>query len=159
MVYLVLILIAASVAVDQALKFIVVNTLEIGQSVPLIEGVFHFTYIQNFGAAFSIFQNKQIFLISVTAVVMVAAAVILFKNINKFSKLIILSLTFIIGGGIGNLIDRVRLGFVVDYLDFNLINYPVFNFADCCVVVGSIALVVGVFLADRDEKKRGKLNG
>lgn len=159
MVYLVLILIAASVAVDQALKFIVVNTLEIGQSVPLIEGVFHFTYIQNFGAAFSIFQNKQIFLISVTAVVMVAAAVILFKNINKFSKLIILSLTFIIGGGIGNLIDRVRLGFVVDYLDFNLINYPVFNFADCCVVVGSIALVIGVFLADREEKKRGKLNG
>ncbi|MBE6020513.1 MAG: signal peptidase II [Firmicutes bacterium] len=159
MVYVVLIIIAASVAIDQALKSIVVNTLEIGQSLPLIEGVFHFTYIQNFGAAFSILQNKQAFLIIVTAVVMAIAAVVLFKNMNKLSKMIILSLAFIIGGGIGNLIDRIRLGYVVDFLDFTLINYPVFNFADCCVVVGSIVLVIGVFLEDRNEKKRGSRNG
>ena len=159
MVYAVLIIIAASVAIDQALKTIVVNTLEIGQSVPLIEGVFHFTYIQNFGAAFSILQNKQAFLIIVTALVMAIAAAVLFKNINKLSRLIVLSLAFIIGGGIGNLIDRIRLGYVVDFLDFTLINYPVFNFADCCVVLGSIALVIGVFLADRAERKQGKLNG
>ena len=159
MVYAVLIIIAASVAIDQALKTIVVNTLEIGQSVPLIEGVFHFTYIQNFGAAFSILQNKQAFLIIVTALVMAIAAAVMFKNINKLSRLIVLSLAFIIGGGIGNLIDRIRLGYVVDFLDFTLINYPVFNFADCCVVLGSIALVIGVFLADRAERKQGKLNG
>ena len=86
MVYAVLIVIAAAVGIDQVLKQIVINTLEIGQSVPLIEGVFHFTYIRNFGAAFSILQNRQVFLIAVTGIVMAAAAVILFKNIKNAMK-------------------------------------------------------------------------
>lgn len=158
MVYAVLIVIAAAVGIDQVLKLIVINTLEIGQSVPLIEGVFHFTYIRNFGAAFSILQNRQVFLIAVTGIVMVAAAVILFKNIKSMSRLASFSLAAVIGGGIGNIIDRIRLGYVVDFLDFKLIDFPVFNFADCCVVVGAFALVAAVFVSDRKDREK-KLNG
>ena len=158
MVYAVLIVIAAAVGIDQVLKQIVINTLEIGQSVPLIEGVFHFTYIRNFGAAFSILQNRQVFLIAVTGIVMAAAAVILFKNIKNMSRLASFSLAAVIGGGIGNIIDRIRLGYVVDFLDFKFIDFPVFNFADCCVVVGAFALVAAVFVSDRKDREK-KLNG
>lgn len=144
MIYGLLAIIAASVVIDQIFKLLVVNTLEIGQSVPLIDGVFHFTYVQNFGAAFSILQNRQILLIVVTGAVMAVMAVVLFKNAKKLSKIVNLSLALVVGGGIGNLLDRIRLGYVVDYLDFQLINFPVFNFADCCVVIGALLLIVGV---------------
>ncbi|MDO4482540.1 MAG: signal peptidase II [Bacillota bacterium] len=154
MVYAVLIFIAAAVGIDQVLKLIVVNTLEIGQSVPLIEGVFHFTYIRNFGAAFSILQNRQIFLIVITGAVMAAAAVILFRNIKGMSRLSSFSLAAVIAGGIGNIIDRIRLGYVVDFLDFKLIDFPVFNFADCCVVVGAFALVAAVFISEKKDREK-----
>ena len=154
MLYAVLIFIAAAVGIDQVLKLIVTNTLEIGQSVPLIEGVFHFTYVRNFGAAFSILQNKQMFLIVITGIVMAAAAVILFKNIKSMGRLASFSLAAGIAGGIGNIIDRIRLGYVVDFLDFKLIDFPVFNFADCCVVVGAFALVAAVFISDKKDREK-----
>lgn len=158
MVYAVLIVMAAAVVIDQVLKLIVINTLEIGQTIPLIEGVFHFTYIRNYGAAFSILQNKQEFLIIITAMVMLAAAVVMFKNIKNFSRLASFSLAAIIGGGIGNIIDRIRFGYVVDFLDFRLIGFPIFNFADCCVVIGAFALIAAVFISEKKDGEK-KLNG
>ncbi|MEG1994096.1 MAG: signal peptidase II, partial [Oscillospiraceae bacterium] len=69
------------------------------------------------------------------------------------NKCLIISLVLIISGGVGNLIDRIRLGFVVDYLDFRLINFPVFNFADCCVVIGTALVLIYVFFIEPKEKK------
>lgn len=153
MIYAVTAIVAVSVIIDQVLKLIVSNALEIGHTMPVIDGVFHFTYVQNFGAAFSILQNRQWFLILVTSAVMIVAAVILVKNIKKFTTMLSVSLALIIGGGIGNLIDRIRLGYVVDFIDCRFINFPVFNFADCCVVVGAFLLIIAVFVCERKEKK------
>lgn len=155
MLYVIILIAALSIAVDQILKLIVVNALEIGQTVPLIDGVFHFTYIQNFGAAFSILQNRQSFLIIITAIAMAVMAIVAVKNINRYSKLTSVSLALIVGGGIGNIIDRIRMGYVVDFLDFRLIDYPVFNFADCCVVIGAILLVISILLSERKTPKKG----
>jgi len=156
MIYAAAAIIIISVAVDQILKLLVINTLDIGQTVPLIDSVFHFTYIQNFGAAFSILQNKQSFLIIFTAAVMVILALYMIKNIWKNPVIMTVSLALIIGGGIGNVIDRGRLGYVVDFLDFRAINYPVFNFADCCVVIGAILLIVSVVFSDKLRKPAGR---
>lgn len=153
MLYVVILIAALSIFIDQILKLAVVNTLDVGQTIPVIDGVFHFTYIQNFGAAFSILQNRQSFLILITALAMAVMAFIAVKNINRNSRLTSVSLALIVGGGIGNIIDRIRMGYVVDFFDFRLIDYPVFNFADCCVVVGAIMLVVAILLSERHQKK------
>ncbi|MBQ1303134.1 MAG: signal peptidase II, partial [Firmicutes bacterium] len=153
MIYLVTGLIIMSVLVDQVLKWIVCNTLEIGQSVPLIDGVFHFTYIRNFGAAFSILQNRLSFLILVTVLITAVLLVFLYRTRKTANKLMLISIPLIIGGGIGNLIDRIRLGYVVDFLDFCLIHFPVFNFADCCVTIGAALLVLGFLLKSPAERR------
>ena len=142
------------IAVDQIIKFLVLNTLAIGQTVPLIDGVFHFTYVRNFGAAFSILQNRQEFLIIVTGLVMIVILIYLLKNAKHFDSLAIISLSMIVGGGVGNIIDRVRYGFVVDYLDFRLIHFPVFNFADCCIVVGAIMMLLYVFFMAKENGEK-----
>ena len=160
MIYLVTGLIIMFVLVDQVLKWIVCNTLEIGQSVPLIDGVFHFTYIRNFGAAFSILQNRLSFLILVTVLITAVLLVFLYRTRKTANKLMLISIPLIIGGGIGNLIDRIRLGYVVDFLDFCLIHFPVFNFADCCVTIGAALLVLGFLTWDDGRRDRkGELDG
>ena len=159
MFYLALVIIGVSVLADQVLKWVVTNTLEIGQTVPLIDGVFHFTYIRNHGAAFSILQNQQLFLILVTAAITVILLIFLYRTRNNNNLLMKISIPLIIGGGIGNLIDRIRLGYVVDYLDFRLIHFPVFNFADCCVTIGAGLLIIGILTWDDGRSLKGKQDG
>ena len=159
MFYLVAAIVAVSVLADQVLKWIVCNTLEIGQSVPLINGVFHFTYIRNFGAAFSILQNRLVFLILITVVITVVLLAFLARTRKTANLLMRISIPLIIGGGIGNLIDRIRLGYVVDYLDFRLIHFPVFNFADCCVTIGAALLVLGLLTWDEGKSRKGDSHG
>lgn len=159
MFYLVAVIIVVSVLSDQALKWIVCNTLEIGQTVPLIDGVFHFTYIRNFGAAFSILQNRLPFLILVTVGITIVLMIFLVRSRKTANLMMKISIPLIIGGGIGNLIDRIRLGYVVDYLDFRLIHFPVFNFADCCVTIGAGLLVLGILTWDEGKNKKGKADG
>lgn len=144
------------IAIDQIIKNLVLNTLAIGQTIPLIDGVFHFTYVRNFGAAFSILQNRQFFLILLTGILMVGILFYLLKNVKHFDRLVVVSLSLIVGGGIGNIIDRLRFGFVVDYLDFRLIHFPVFNFADCCIVIGAILMLLYViFFTPKDQGEKG----
>ncbi len=145
-----LILIIALVA-DQGSKWLAETRLSQVETIPLIKGVFHLTYTQNTGAAFSILRNQQMLLILVTSVVMLMLTLWLVRLIpvpgNEGLKL---SLIFILAGGIGNLIDRVRLNYVIDLFDFRLINYPIFNVADCLIVVGTILL--GWLVIFRDVK-------
>ncbi len=155
MPYIAIIIIAGAVAVDQLIKLWVINSIDVGRYITAIDGVLNISHIRNFGAAFSILQNRQIFLILITIAALIIAAIVLFKNIGKYSPIVRVGLSLIIGGGIGNLIDRIRLGYVVDYIDVRFVDYPVFNFADCCVVIGAILLVAGV-IASELSKNRGK---
>jgi signal peptidase II len=132
-------------AIDQTSKYLAVIYLKPIGSIELIEGVFNLTYAINTGAAFSILSGKQVFLILVTTAVTGFLMYYLFKAIkeNK-SRILKVSLSLIIGGALGNLIDRIRLNYVIDYFDFALINYPIFNLADVFVVCSTILLAYGI---------------
>lgn len=134
-------LVVGIIALDQFSKYLAIVHLKGQASIPLIQDVFHLTYAKNTGAAFSILQGNQVFLKGVTGVVMIVLAIYFYKAIHKKGQILMkLSLAFILAGGVGNFIDRVRLGYVVDYFDFNLINFAIFNVADSFVVVGTCIL-------------------
>ena len=126
------------ICVDQLTKFIIHKNLLLNQSFPIIKGIFHLTLIHNRGAAFGILKN-QIPLFIFTSVL---AVILIYLNLrkDKQKKLSVptLSLCLILGGALGNLIDRIFLGYVVDFLDFRV--WPVFNLADSAITVGAILL-------------------
>lgn len=130
--------------------------MSLGESIPILNNVLHITYVLNDGAAFSFMSGQVWLLCGVTSVIM---AVLIYLYISKkvTHKLAISSLALIVSGGIGNLIDRffngdlLFQGKVVDYVDFRLINFAVFNFADCCVVIGTILLVVYLLFFDNEK--------
>ena len=136
-------------AADIGAKQIVRANMSVGDTIPLIKNVFHITYVRNEGAAFSILSGKQELLIIMTAVFLIALLIyIIVKKPDKHMQM--LPLTMILAGGVGNLIDRATLGYVVDFFDFRLINFAVFNIADIFVVCGAILL--GVWLIFFEEK-------
>lgn len=141
------------VIIDQLSKLLVLDRLVQISTYPLIEGVFHLTYVENTGAAFSIFTDQQLFLKIVTSIFIVFLFVLLAYHLKKQGRFTAkaLSLSFIIGGAIGNLIDRIRFNFVVDFLDFRLIRFAVFNVADSFIVVGSILLILLMLRDPSDE--------
>jgi len=156
MIIISLIVAGILVAVDQIIKRLAEQTLIPGDTTPVIKfgdtEVFNLTYCENRGAAFSIFSGKQTFLIILTIIVMIMLTVFLLKTKNK-SKFFYICYTLIIAGGIGNLIDRITQGYVVDYIEFRLFKFAIFNFADICVVIGGILLFICVLF---DEKNSGK---
>jgi signal peptidase II len=133
-------IIALVTGIDQWSKYLAETQLKPINTIPLVQDIFHLTYARNTGAAFSILRDKQVFLILVTAIVVVALICYLIKILKTGEATLKLALTFIIGGALGNLIDRIRLNYVTDFLDFTLINYPIFNFADVFVVLGVVVL-------------------
>ena len=140
---------------DQVTKHIVLSELTKVATVELIEKVFYFTYCENTGAGFSVFAEHTELLAFVSALVIVA--MILYVVLKKpQSRMLTLALTFLVGGAIGNLIDRVRLGFVVDFLDFRLIDFPIFNVADCFVTIGATLFVIYILFIDGKELKKEK---
>lgn len=146
-------IIAALTIIDQWIKYLTETYLKPIHSYPIIQNVFHLTYGRNTGAAFSILQGKQTFLIILTSITIAALLFYMARNVKDGSILLKLSITFIIGGALGNLIDRVRLNYVVDLYDFILINFPVFNTADIFVVLGTIGLACTLLFAG--AKKEG----
>ena len=136
--------------IDQLIKVWAVNNLAAG-AIPIIPGVLSLTYHENFGAAFGILQNQKLFLVGITSLVMICGLIILFSGKIK-SRLLIWSIALVIGGGVGNLIDRIWRGYVVDYIYFEPINFPIFNFADSCVVVGTGIIMLYILFADEKKK-------
>ena len=129
------------IVIDQISKYYAQTLLQGSQSVPLIQDVFHLTYARNTGAAFSMLEGNQFLLKGVTTVIMIFLIGYLYKVTKEKGQILFkISLAFILGGGIGNLIDRIRLDYVIDYFDFTLINFAIFNVADSFVVVGTILL-------------------
>lgn len=133
------------ILLDQIVKFVIDNVLNFTDSINIISNFFRITYLKNTGAAWSILSGNRILLILVTVIALGLIYIFLIKNkkINKFETI---NYGLLIGGIIGNLIDRIRLGYVIDYLDFNFgsYNYPVFNIADICIVVSAILLVLNI---------------
>jgi len=132
-------IIVFAVILDQVTKYLARVYLKPVGSIQLIPNVFHFTYVENRGAAFGILQNQRWFFILITIIVVLAIVYYMFTHYND-SLLLNIALSMILGGAIGNLIDRIRFGYVVDLFHFILIDYPVFNIADSFVVVGTILL-------------------
>lgn len=125
---------------------------EIG-TIPLIEDVFHLTYVENRGAAFGILQNQRIFFILI-ALAFAAVVVFVILKYKKRPAVLDLGLSFMSAGALGNMIDRIWRGFVVDMFDFRLINFPVFNVADIFVCIGAGLLAIFFIFFDGKEKER-----
>lgn len=149
-----------SVYIDQLTKWLAVIYLEGRPSFQIIKGVIQLTYAENKGAAFSMLQNHRWLFISVSAIAIIVMLVYLFKFRPK-SKLICLGISMLIGGGTGNMIDRVMQGYVVDFIDFNLINFAVFNGADSFICVGAGLIILSVIISsvkDIKDAKKDKVN-
>ena len=141
-------IIAATIILDQLTKWIVVNSMELYESIVLIEKIFSFTYIPNYGAAWGMFSEHRWVFMLVTSVALVIMPIILYRY-RKTHVLFSLSLSLFIGGAIGNMIDRVFVGYVVDFLEFTFIHFPVFNVADICVVCGAALMIVYALFFDK----------
>ena len=133
-------IILGAIALDQWTKWLTVIYLDYRESFPLWKDVLHFTHERNEGAAFSMLSDQRwVFMtFSTVAIIGLLIYLIFFRPKSKYVQI---TLAMIVGGGIGNMIDRICLGYVVDFIDFTLINFAVFNVADCFVCVGSFALM------------------
>ena len=140
-----------SIAADQAVKYYVVSHLALYDRAPLIPGIVELFHIQNTGGGFSILEGHTWVLTLLTAVLMLGIGLAMVKKLFPH-PLAMWTLTAILGGGLGNLIDRVRLGYVVDMFNFQFMSYPVFNVADILVVCGTIGFAAYyLLLHDRGE--------
>lgn len=145
------VIVAILIGLDQIIKYWALNYLQVVESVPVINNIFNLTYVENRGAAFGMLQNNQTIFIVVAAIASCYGIYYLHtKKMNNIGKI---GIILVISGAIGNLIDRVRLGFVVDYLDFHIIWNYVFNLADCFVVVGTILLCIYIITSEEDKKQ------
>lgn len=145
------------VVIDQASKVYIINHVEYGSSLYVIEDFFYITRVYNEGAAWSILEGQTAFFILIS---IIAAAFIIFSVIRSNSRVYDAFAAVFLGGLIGNLIDRIyNEGKVIDFLGFHIFNYdfPVFNFADICLVVGTVLLVV-FLLWDEDKNGRKNIN-
>lgn len=131
----------AVIALDQAVKAWVRAALPVGQTVPLIPGVFQFTHAQNKGMAFSLLEGKIGLLVLAALLVSAGIIVAQVRTGRTMPRLAGVALALPLGGAIGNLIDRVWQGYVTDFLDFRLINFPIFNVADSAITIGILLLI------------------
>ncbi len=141
-------IIIALVALDQITKLIVVNQMALYESIPLIDGIFSFTYIHNYGAAWGMLKDHRWVFILVTGIAIVAFPIFLYRY-RKLHFLFGFSMSLIIGGAIGNMIDRVFLGYVVDFLHATFIDFPIFNVADIGVTCGAALMFIYIAFIDK----------
>lgn len=149
--------VAGIVTADQLSKLWVVNTIPLHTYIPALNGIFNLTYVQNTGAAFSSFQGMQ-WLFALIFALFTAGVIWCFaKKSLPFSTLEKWCVAAIWAGGLGNMIDRLRLGYVVDMINLEFMDFPVFNVADCFITCGCILLMVSLIFFNRefwkDEKK------
>lgn len=133
------------IVVDQIVKYLSVVFLKPVSTIPVWDGVFHFTYCENTGAAFSIFEGARWFFIIITSLFVIFILFLVFSG-RVQSVVGSYLLSVVAAGGIGNLIDRIYQGYVVDMFDFRLINFAIFNVADIAVTCGGIAFVILYFV-------------
>ena len=144
------------VAADQLSKLWVLENIPLYTQVEAVPGLFHLTYVQNTGAAFSAFQGMQWLFAAVFLIFTVAIIWEFSKRRMSFTTLEQWCIVAVYGGGLGNMIDRLRFGYVVDMIEVEFINFPVFNVADCFITCGCILLLVHLVFFNRDFWKDEK---
>lgn len=145
------------IAADQAVKYWAFTSLQPQNTIPIIENVFHLTYIENRGAAFSLFarfDSRWIF-VALAVVITIAIFSVMRKDLIQ-TKLGCWSLVMVVAGALGNAIDRVIRGFVVDMFDFRLIHFPVFNVADIFICVGGVLFILYFMFQHKDKDEAEK---
>ncbi|MFA6350004.1 MAG: signal peptidase II [Candidatus Omnitrophota bacterium] len=141
---------------DQAAKFLVVKNLALNQSIPVLRGIFHISLVHNRGAAFGMLNNQvPVFIIATILAITLIALNLKNSKSNKLS-LFNISLYLILGGALGNLIDRIFLGYVIDFLDFRI--WPVFNIADSAITIGAVLLGWTILFNDKCQNPNDKIN-
>ena len=158
MTYILMALFSAGVvALDQWTKYLTVANIPLYSRVPCVDGLFRFTYVQNTGAAFSSFLGQQWLFALLFTIFTVLMVYELKKNTMGFLPFERWCIAAIWAGGLGNMIDRVRLGYVVDMIELEFIRFPVFNVADCFITCGCVLLIAHLIFFNReffkDEKK------
>lgn len=139
------------ILLDQITKAWAVAVLIPGGPIKIWENVFHLHYISNYGAAWGIFSGKQIFLILLTSVIIIGMLIYMSKlPQNQFGHRAKIAFILIISGAIGNLIDRIFLGYVRDFIYFAFIDFPIFNIADVLVVVGVAFMIITLFYSEEE---------
>ncbi|SHI31124.1 signal peptidase II [Parasporobacterium paucivorans] len=163
---------------DQLTKYFVRVYLMPKGSIPIISGVLELRYLENFGAAFGILQNKKVFFVIITLIIMIIIFYVSRKIYSEIyckktesailKKFIVLDIVLLVlaAGALGNLVDRIRFNYVVDFIYFKLIDFPIFNIADCCVTLSAITLIIIFLFVIKDNdfkhlfpsKKAGRLD-
>ena len=140
---------------DQFTKYLAVIHLKDKPVIPIIQDVLELSYLENRGAAFGMLQNQKIFFVFVASIILAVIVYVIYKMplYRKYNKLHVF-LTFIASGAIGNMIDRLRLDYVVDFISFVLIHFPIFNVADIYVTVATAFLVILILFFYREEDLR-----
>ncbi|NMB34608.1 MAG: signal peptidase II [Clostridium sp.] len=147
-----IIIISVIIALDQIVKFVVIENIKLGGSITIIKGFLYFTHWRNTGAAWGIMQDGKYILIPVSIILIVVMLIFMIRNNDRLLRV---AMSMIIGGALGNLIDRVlRSGGVVDFLDFRFWGYhfPTFNVADSFIVIGTMILIFCVMFTHKSEK-------
>ena len=127
------------ILIDQISKYLIRINFELNQSIPIINKIFHLTYITNTGAGFGILQQQK-FLLILISIIVIGFIFYYLGKIKEKEKILQFLVGFILGGTIGNLIDRVAYSYVIDFLDFQI--WPIFNFADSFVTIGVLGLII-----------------
>ncbi len=145
---------AVIIALDQFTKWLVVINMEVRESIPVIENVLYLTSHRNEGAAFGILQG-QMWLFYIATVGVVAAIIYMIQTQLNGSRWYGIALSLVLGGAVGNFIDRVLEGAVVDFIDMYIFtyNYPIFNVADMALVAGVIMVIIHVFMEEKRQEK------
>ena len=129
----------AVVVFDQLTKFFIRKNFQLSESIPVVKNIFHLTYLNNTGSAFSIFQGFNLFFI-IFSIVVIGAIIYYLKHIKENEKLMQFAIGLLLGGTIGNFIDRILVGAVTDFIDFRV--WPVFNIADSAVTISVVLLII-----------------
>ncbi|MBO1299380.1 MULTISPECIES: signal peptidase II [unclassified Enterococcus] len=145
---------ALIVGLDQWVKWLIVENFALGETKSVIPGILSLNHIRNFGAAWSLLEGKMWFFTVVTIVAVVVVLTLMIKNRNNGSRWFMVGLTLILAGAIGNFIDRVRLGYVVDMFQTDFMNFPIFNVADVSLVIGVICVLIYIILDEKEQRKK-----
>ena len=143
--------------IDQITKIIISNNINLNGSITVIKNFFSLTYVKNTGAAFGFFSGKTLLITIISVFIFVYLLMELIKNKSNI-KIINLSFSFILGGLIGNLYDRIVLGYVRDFMDFTIFNkgFAIFNIGDAFIVVGCFMFIIGALLEARNDYNNTK---
>ena len=143
------------IGIDQIIKLLVINNLKPVQYVDVLDGVLRLRYVENTGAIFGSFAAHTAFLTVFSVILLGFTIFLLVKNKDK-NKFVSLCLLLMISGGIGNIIDRIRLHYVVDYIEPLFVDFAVFNFSDCLITVGAFALIIYLIIDLIKDTKKSK---